>query len=106
MPIIDHQHYLFASNLWIWMGSITLWTDAIVSWRRVLADSMGAAGMIKRFALVDVTAVARHSCVSCVFWSACAHEAAEGVGTQSVFAAHCFAILTFIHVWCNKQRNL
>lgn len=100
-----YQYYLLASNLWIWLSSVTLWTDTIVSWRRILADSVSSTGMFNRLTFVDITAPPGYTRVSCILWLAGAHEAAEGVGTYSVFTAHCLTSLTFIHVWCNKQRN-
>lgn len=90
--------YLFASDVWIWIGSVPLRTNAVITRVSVFADSVRTARSLHSLALVDVTATVWCSRISSILGFARAHVASRSVGTHRMSAAYRFASLTLIHV--------
>lgn len=76
---------LFAGNLGVGLGAISLGTNAIVSGRRILTDCVISARFLHRCALVDVHTAPEG--IAGEFWSARTHVTSGGVGTNGVQAA-------------------
>lgn len=86
---------LLASDPRIWIGSVSRWTDAVVTGILVLANRVSPAGALQRRALVDVAASLKR--IPSVVRLATAYEAADRVAAFSVLAAR--VCLTFVHVF-------